>query len=152
MIDQEKLDAIFDRHEMWLRGRPEGEQAILTWMDLSNAIIRGRNLSRAVFCCSNLRSAKFIDCWCISALFRNACLSGVDIVNCNFALADLCNARFGGGALIAESDFEFSLARNADLRNTCIYRCALFGVNLAGAKVDSNLIFQRPTTPNGGAA
>ena len=152
MIDLDTLFDVIDRHELWIKGRPGGERAVFIGMDLSHAVFRGHNLSQAVFCDSDLRSAKLLDCCCIYAYFRNARLSGADIVNCNFACADLTSATFGGGALIAASDFELAIARNANFLNTCIYRSDFHGTDLTGAKYDSKLIFQHPAAQKGGIA
>ena len=101
-INQEELNEILQKHEMWLKNKKSGKRADLMgtdlsyvelrWVDLSYAELMGANLSNANLSDVNLKNANLKNTDLTNADLRDANLRGVDLRGANLRNADLTNA------------------------------------------------------------
>ena len=133
-LDQAQADAICDRHERLILGKPGGIRAHFALKDLSAVDLRGRNLVDADF-----TGAKLATCL----------LRGAKLDNANFHRSDLRGADLSGASL-----------RRADLRGACLSDANLTEVDLfeadlreglAFAEIDFRGIRRSQVRPTGGA-
>jgi len=105
-MNQELLDTIITRHEIWLKHRnlhPSG-RADFSCFDLRGLSLRHATLSGAIFDNADLTGADLACATLIGASFRHATLNEVDFANANlgdanFGEASLFGARLGGSNL-----------------------------------------------------
>lgn len=143
-MEQEKLNEILMKHELWLDTYGEqGEQANLSNMDLSGATLIDANLRYAKLrgadlCdvdlrganlgCADLRWVDLIDANLVGAdlhgtNLRNANLRYADLTNVNLRSADLRNADLTSANLryadLRYADLRYTDLHNADLDFSC---------------------------------
>lgn len=109
-LNQEELNEILEKHEMWLRGEEGGERA-----DLINVDLRGVNLSY-----TNLSGADL----------RNANLGGVDLTYIDLSNADLWNTNLSYTELKGSNLWNINLSES-DLNNADLSYTNLRGANLS---------------------
>ncbi len=111
---QEELNAILERHEMWLNNKRGGKQADLRWANLY-----GMNLSS-----TDLRFANF----------QGSSLSLVNLEDANLKSANFQGVNLKGailrGANLRDTDLRGADLQNADLRGVSLQRSVLENVRL----------------------
>lgn len=120
-LSQKELDVICANHVLWLNDAG-GEQA-----DLSNCVLRGRDLSNAycnntVFDDCNLDSVDFSSAELESARFTNCEMKDLFAVKTNFADAEFESCDLSD-ATIAECPMMSSTMKNCNLDNTGLLDC-----------------------------
>ena len=120
-LTKEELNDILKKHKLWLIDEG-GERA-----DLSNANLRGADLSNADLSNANLRGADLSD-----ANLRGADLRGADLSNANLRGADLSDADLSN-AYLSDANLSNAYLYNADLSNAYLYNADLSNANLRGA-------------------
>ena len=94
-ITQAEFDHIYDKHQLFLEGKENGELADLSFTDLSNILILERaNLIRAILIRANLREANLRE-----ANLLGANLGEADLREANLIRANLFEARLFGADL-----------------------------------------------------
>ena len=78
-INQEELNEILQKHEMWLKNKKSGKRADLMGTDLSYVELRWVNLSYAELMGANLSNANLSDANLKNANLRNADLTNADL-------------------------------------------------------------------------
>jgi len=81
-MDQAELDRVVLSHERFQAGRPGGQRAVLSYMDLSRVSLIGKNLSNATL------TASFL----IDANLAGVDLSHANLFGCDFTRANLRDA------------------------------------------------------------
>lgn len=96
-MNQEALDAVIEKHRLWLKGDSEGVRADLSHRDLSELSLAGAQLHRVNMEEANLRDANLQNA-CLQhanlrrAILRNADLQGANLVGANLQHANLWKA------------------------------------------------------------
>src|SRR5260221_12344974 len=116
-LEQAELDRMVLSHERFQAGRPGGQRAVLSYMDLSRLNLVGKNLSNATLTASFLIDVN---------------LAGVDLSHANLFGCDLTRANLRGACLV-----------RADLRGACLRRADLTGANLFDADLRDRGLAQR---------
>lgn len=138
-ITQEELDEIISKHILWLNSHgAEGEQACLSYMDLTgvnleNAYLHranliGTNLQGANLSGANMRFSRFI-----YASLANADMSMSDLQGSIFTAADLRGANLTCSDM-SFADLEGANLTNADLKDANLNHADLYNANLTGVK------------------
>ena len=101
-MTQSELEGILAKHKKWLRGEPDGEQADLTWVnltganltraDLTKANLTWANLTRADLTRANLAEANLTEAGLTRANLTGANLTKVDLTKANLTGADFAKA------------------------------------------------------------
>ncbi len=113
-MTKDELQAILEKHKLWLFEKDGGERA-----NLSGADLREADLSRAILSGANLLGAE---------------LSGTDLYGADLREADLSRAILSGADLYGANLYE------VDLRGANLYGANLSGANLFEANLeDANL-------------
>ena len=116
LMTSEELKIVLEKHEKWLKGEKDGERAILSGADLSEADLREADLSGADLSEADLREADLSE-----ADLREAGLSGANLREADLREADLREADLIGANLreadLREADLSGANLREADLRN-----------------------------------
>ena len=107
-MNQDELDAILQKHKLWLDDADGGIRADLKGANLRGADLRGADLSDADLYKSNLRHADLSDADLRGADLRGADLSDADLRRANLRYANLSDADLRGADL-----------RGADLDYSC---------------------------------
>ena len=138
-ITQEELDEIISKHILWLNSHgAEGEQACLSYMDLTgvnleNAYLHranliGTNLQGANLSGANMRFSRFI-----YASLANADMPMSDLQGSIFTAADLRGANLTCSDM-SFADLEGANLTNADLKDANLNHADLYNANLTGVK------------------
>lgn len=142
IFTQEKINAVHEKHKLWLNDEEGGERCVIHDADLSNLNLTDFNLSRAVFCnvqfnnavCARthfqymetgpvyfnnayLRHANFSNAQLPRSVFKGADLGNAILNECSLAYADFQNASLKDADLSA-SDLYKSNLTNSDLTNS----------------------------------
>ena len=102
-MNQEGLEEVLRRHQLWLEGKKGGEGADLRGANLLGADLRGANLNRVDLAEADLRGADL----------REANLNRVDLAEADLHGADL------RGADLREANLRGADLRGADLDYSC---------------------------------
>ena len=113
-MTQEVLNEILAKHELWYKGKKEGERANLQCADLQYANLEGANLEGADLEGADLRNAK---------------LEGADLRNANLRNANLRNAKLEGADL-RNANLRYANLRYANLRNANLRNAKLEGADI----------------------
>lgn len=119
-IKQDELNEILRKHELWLKNKPHGELADLSYANLKDADLHGRDLRGISFSHANLEGADLHDTKLNDASFLYA-----NLKDACFVYADLSRA-----------NFYYAKLQSADLRNACLFKTGLEGADLKGANLD----------------
>ena len=98
-INQEELNEILEKHEMWLKDEEDGECADLISVDLKDVDLSNTDLRKADLYNINLRGANLRGVDLVNADLRNADLRGADLRDANLMGADLNNANLNNANL-----------------------------------------------------
>jgi uncharacterized protein YjbI with pentapeptide repeats len=113
-MDNEKLQEILRKHDLWLNGSQEGERADLRSANLRSANLRSADLSSADLSYANLRYAD---------------LSYADLSYANLRYADLSSAD------LSSADLSYANLRYADLSSADLRSADLRSANLSYANL-----------------
>lgn len=148
-ISQSKINLIVKKHQNYLVGKPNGQRANLSGLDLSGlnlgmadlreADLHGATLSNAYMLSANLSGADLSDAKLAGATLCHAVLTGANLSRAflfgtNLSLADLSWADLRG-AYLADASLHRSRLRKADLRNADLGKVDLREADLFGAKL-----------------
>lgn len=103
-LTQHELDAIMDRHALYIANRNGGQRAILQYRDMSGLTLAGRNLRDI-----DLTGSYLCHCHCADAIFQSAVMQSCDFTG---------------------SDLRKTLLERADLRGACLRGANLSGANM----------------------
>ena len=138
-LNQEELNEILEKHEMWLKGEEGRERADLRYTDLSGADLTGVDLRYANLRGTDLRYANLRYANLSDADLRKADLRCADLWNANLRYVNLSDADLRNTDL-SDTDLSGANLRNANLRNTNLRNANLEGADLWNADlINANL-------------
>lgn len=129
-MTQEELNEVLRLHELWLKGKENGKQAVLHNIMLGRVDLCKANLRMAKMNWTNMRGAKLCE---IDLSFAD--LRGADLSHTDLSFADLSCTNLSG-AILCYSDLGY-----ANLRNTTLFNADLTGANLKMAALGYNANF-----------
>ena len=138
-LTREELDAILDKHKMWLRNSEEGEQADFFRANLKGADLKGADLRGVHFFEANLNEADLSGANLSGAYFGWARLNGVNLEGADLSGADLYKADLTGANLSGVSFYNANLC-GAYLIGAKLSVARLGEANLEGAKLDVPMV------------
>jgi len=109
-MEQGELNAIINKHQMYLRGEMGGARAVLQYCNLSGLNFSGKDLSQADFTASLFRDANLS-----GANFKSASFFACDLRNADLRDADLSRVDFRG-AYVSGADLTGADLTDADMR------------------------------------
>ena len=98
-MNQNKLNEILKKHQLWLNDQKDGERADLRGEDLSRADLSGVKLTGADFRGADFRGVKLVCADLSRADFRGVKLTGADFLGADFLGANLRDAVLEGALL-----------------------------------------------------
>ena len=113
-MEQEKLDEILKKHELWLKSEAGGEKADLSEADLRWANLSGADLKEADLRWADLRWANLSGANLRWANLRWTNLSGASLSGADLRRADL------SGANLKKADLSGANLKKADLDYSCL--------------------------------
>ena len=145
-LNQEELNEILEKHEMWLKNEKGGERADLINVDLRSIDLSNVNLSGADLRNANLGGADLsnvnlsnADLWNVNLSYAE--LRGSDLWNINLSESDLNNANLSDtnlrGANLSYSNLSYTDLRGADLRYADLNNSNLWDANLSYANLNN---------------
>ena len=145
-LNQEELNEILEKHEMWLKNEKGGERADLINVDLRSIDLSNVNLSGADLKNANLGGADLsnvnlsnADLWNVNLSYAE--LRGSDLWNINLSESDLNNANLSDtnlrGADLSYSNLSYTDLRGADLRYADLNNSNLWDANLSYANLNN---------------
>ena len=124
----EELNAVLEKHKLWLDGDPGGKRANLAFKDLSGATLSGANLIGANLCWANLSGVDLSGANLCEANLSRANLSGANLSRANLSRANLF------GANLSRANLSRVNLSRANLSMASLFRANLSYANLCGAK------------------
>ena len=136
----EELKEILRLHQDWLNGIKGGLRA-----NLSDAYLRGANLSDANLSDAYLRGANLSDANLSDANLRGSNLRGADLSDADLSDADLSDANLSDADLsdanLSGADLRYADLRYADLRYANLRGADLIRANLSGVRYNETTAF-----------
>ena len=101
-MNQTELDAIIEKHKLWLDGKKDGKRANFTGKSLNGLNIAGANLEWANFKSADLTGANLSGANLALANFKGSNLSGANFTGANIAGANFREANTTGADFTGE--------------------------------------------------
>ena len=139
-INQEELNEILEKHQMWLNDEEGGECADLSYVDLSNADLSDTNLTAA-----NLMGVDLSDADLYNANLACTDLRNADLRNANLTDADLRNSN------LIYTNLRCTDLTSANLEGTDLWNANLIDSKLVGIKTNMNTIGYNLACPEKGS-
>lgn len=134
-ITQEEFDKIYERHQQWIEGKVEGEQANFTNIDFRNIVWpENTNLFEANLIGADLSGADLKE-----ANLTRALLIGADLSDADLYEAYLRYTQFTGADLTG-ADLTGAHLKYANLSDAHLDRANLTDANLIGAKYNKSIL------------
>ena len=121
-MNQNKLNEILKKHQLWLNDQKDGERADLRGEDLSRADLSGVKLTGADFRGADFRGVKLVCADLSRADFRGVKLTGADLSHAKLLDADFRGVKLTGADFLG-ADFLGANLRDAVLEGALLRNC-----------------------------
>lgn len=125
-LAEDDLKEILEKHKLWLKGKPEGEQANLSKVNLLGADLSHALLDKAILHGSDLRGANLYN-----ARLRDADMRRTRLENAFLRKADLQGANLMK-AIAPKANFREAIMLSTNLRKADLYKANLTQTALSG--------------------